>query len=78
MYAAGVQYRKMDTSWEGLMENLPQKKQEMLVGDRRVDSKLDPGSHHPTVPLSAPFPVRLPQRVSFLQVDEPKGGIHEN
>lgn len=31
--AAGAQYLKMDTSWEGLMENLPQKKQEMLAGD---------------------------------------------
>lgn len=56
------------------MENLPQKKQEMLAGDRRVDSKLGPEPRHPTVP----FPARLPQRVSFLQVYEPKGGIHEN
>jgi hypothetical protein len=64
----------MDTSWEGLMENLPQKKQEMLAGDRRMDSKLGPGPHPPT----APFPAHLPQRVGFLQVHEPKGGIHEN
>lgn len=56
------------------MENLPQKKQEMLAGDRRMDSKLGPGPHPPT----APFPAHLPQRVGFLQVHEPKGGIHEN
>lgn len=74
MYAAGVQYRKMDTSWEGLMENLPQKKQEMLAGDGRVGSKLGPGLHHPTASFADP----LPQRVSFFQVHKPKGGVHED
>lgn len=39
MYAAGAQYRKMDTSWEGLIENLPQKKQEMLEVDGRLGNE---------------------------------------
>lgn len=41
------------------MENLPQKKQEMLAGDRTVDGKLGPGPHHPTAPCPAPRP-RVP------------------